>query len=150
MAPMYLLTAALVIAGWVVLLITLQRSLKRARLEFRAEFQGQIDALSASISALQQAAKLRSEDAGQESSIGNVAASGSGSAHASVTHTSDEITPETLAMITEKITTLLGRKVHVRSVKLVAKFDIGISPWAQHGRAVVQASHNLPSLRRKN
>ncbi|MGA2353007.1 MAG: hypothetical protein ABSG02_00825 [Terriglobales bacterium] len=147
---MYLLTAALVIAGWVVLLITLRRSLERTRAELRAELQGQIDKLSASISALQQAAKSRSEEAGQEFSAGSAAAPGSGSAHSPVTQTGDEITPETLAMITEKITILLGRKVHVRSVKLLAKFDVGISPWAQHGRAVIQASHNLSSLRREN
>lgn len=150
MAPMYLFTAALVIAGWVVLLITLRRMLQRECADLRRDFQRQIDAFSASITALQQAAKSRSENAGRESSTGSAAVPGPGSAHAPVTQTSDEITPETLATITEKITALLGRKVHVRSVKLVAKFDVGVSPWAQHGRAVVQASHNLPSLRREN
>ena len=43
-------------------------------------------------------------------------------------------------MITAAVTSFLGVKVKIHSAHLLPP----ASPWAQAGRAIVQASHNLP------
>jgi hypothetical protein len=147
MAYMYLLTAALVIAGWLVVFIGLRRTLNRTCTEFRPEFQRQMDSLSARLEVLQRAAGTRTPTA----PISAVAASGkmessAGNAVPAITaqaQAPQEITPETLATITEAVTGLLGRKVRIRSVKVLPTPDAIVNPWAQHGRAVVQASHDF-------
>lgn len=52
----------------------------------------------------------------------------------------EEITPATIAVLAAAITTYLGKKVRVRSARRIYP---GGNPWAQQGRAFVQASHNL-------
>jgi hypothetical protein len=155
---MDLLTAALVIAGWVAVLISSRRTLRRTCAELRLEFQRQIDSLSASVRALEQASAARTdiapvsavaESGKMKSPSGNSMSSIAAQAQAPVTQALAEITPETLATITETITALLGRKVHIRSVKTLPTPDAIANPWAQHGRVVVQASHYLDSRRRE-
>jgi hypothetical protein len=51
-----------------------------------------------------------------------------------------EVTPETIAMIAAAVTSFLGKKVKIRHARLI---DSGTTPWAQQGRAIIQASHNL-------
>jgi dsDNA-specific endonuclease/ATPase MutS2 len=46
---------------------------------------------------------------------------------------------ETLAVIAVAVTAYLGKKVKIRA----ARFVPTASPWAQTGRAIVQASHHL-------
>ncbi len=124
MAHLYLLIAVLVIAGWAAVYIALERMLKRTGAELRREFQRQIDALSN--------VKILERTGGS--------ASAAASAQASAT---EEITPETLRTITETVSALLGRKVRVRSVKVLPTPDATINSWAQQGRVVIQASHNI-------
>jgi hypothetical protein len=147
MAHMYWLLAALVIAGWMALFISLRRTLQRTCSELRLEFQRQIDSLSAKIAALERAAAARTASAPvsavaaprkMESSAGNVV-----SPIAAQVQATEEVTPETLATITETVTALLGRKVHVRSVKILPAPDATVNPWAQRGRAIVQASRDF-------
>jgi peptidoglycan hydrolase CwlO-like protein len=52
----------------------------------------------------------------------------------------EEVTPDTIAVIAACVTAYLGKKVRVRSAKRI--YSAG-SNWAQQGRAIVQASHNL-------
>ena len=51
----------------------------------------------------------------------------------------EHISVETLAMIAVAVTAYLGKKVKIRGAHLVPT----TSSWAQAGRAIVQASHNL-------
>lgn len=51
----------------------------------------------------------------------------------------EQVSAETLAMIAVAVTAYLGKKVKIRSAQLLHT----ASPWAQAGRAIVQASHNL-------
>ncbi len=54
-----------------------------------------------------------------------------------------EITPDTLVVLAAAVTAFLGKKVRIRSAKtLQSPYEI-VNPWAQQGRAIVQASHNL-------
>ncbi len=147
---MYLLTATLVIAGWIVLLIALRRGLARRCDELRLEFRRQIDSLSASVTALERTIATRNASAQGESTVTSAGAASEDVAQGPLTQASDEITPEILAAITKTITALLGRKVHVRSVKLLATPDAASNPWAQNGRAVIQASHNFSQRKRES
>jgi hypothetical protein len=138
MTYMYWFLAALIIAGWLVVWISSRRALKRTCAELRVEFERQI--LSAKIDAVERATGGRIAappiSAGVES----------GSAASPISPqalSAEEITPETLATIAKTVTALLGRKVLVRSVKMLPAPDATVNPWAEHGRAVVQASHDF-------
>lgn len=51
----------------------------------------------------------------------------------------EHVSPEILAVIAVAVTSFLGKKVRIRSAHAVHS----VAPWAQTGRAIVQASHNL-------
>ncbi len=57
-----------------------------------------------------------------------------------------EITPEIVVMIAAAVTAFLGKKVRIRSAKMLEPSYEIVNPWAQLGRVIVQASHDL-SLR---
>jgi methylmalonyl-CoA carboxyltransferase large subunit len=56
-----------------------------------------------------------------------------------------EVTPEVLVMIAAAVTSFLGKKVRVRSAKMLQSPYEVVNPWSQQGRVFVQASHNLRS-----
>jgi hypothetical protein len=150
MGMAYMLIAALVIAGWVVVYITSRRALQRTFPELRLEFQRQIDALSVKVTALERtvgvAAALPSAvrlPGKMEPLAADAVAPSAAQPHAIVTQSPADITSETLATIAETITALLGRKVRIRSVKILETPSAVGNPWAQQGRVVVQASHNV-------
>jgi hypothetical protein len=51
----------------------------------------------------------------------------------------EHVSAETLAMIAVAVTAYLGKKVKIRSARLMPTAN----QWVQTGRAIVQASHNL-------
>lgn len=57
----------------------------------------------------------------------------------------ERVSPEIVVVIAAAVTAFLGKKVRVRSAKkLQSPYEI-VNPWAQQGRVIVQASHNLLS-----
>jgi hypothetical protein len=110
------LTAALAISGWLIVYVSSRKRLRRVSDELRSEFRRQIDLLSEHVSELQQASSAKALE---------------------------EISPEVRGEIGKIITGLLGRKARILSVKQLQKPEAGLSSWAQQGRVVVQASHNL-------
>ena len=87
----------------------------------RRDMQGQIDGLKAEIAALKAARPATVAEA--------------------------EIGDETLAILAATVTAYLGKKVRVRSAKLLSGSH-DANPWAQHGRVFVQAaSHDLRRVR---
>jgi hypothetical protein len=148
MTPMYLLTAALIIAGWLVMFIGLQWMVKRTGAELRLEFQRQIETLSAKVKNLEEAASAPTAVLAPGKWEAS-AAPGVAQAHLPAPQVSEAITPEILAKLADTITALLGRKVRIRSVKILETPDASPNPWAQHGRAVIQASRNFASRRRE-
>jgi len=116
-----MLIGALLIAGWVMVYIVSQREVKRACASLRFELQRQIDSLSETVKALERSATAQPHRV-----------TGSG-----------EITADTLAEIDMTITGLIGKKAMIRSVKLLQTPNAAANQWAQQGRVVVQASHNL-------
>jgi hypothetical protein len=114
-----MLIAALVIAGWLTVYLSLRNRLRRGCADLRADLQREIDSLSEKVVGLEQSsAALRGLQA------------------------SEEISPDTLAAISRTVTDLFGKRVQIRSVKLLQTSNVA-SQWAQQGRVVVQASHNL-------
>jgi hypothetical protein len=114
-----MLIAALVIAGWLTVYLSLQSRLRRGCADLRADFQREIDSLSEKVIGLE-----RSSAALQK------------------LQASEEISLDTLAAISRTVTGLFGKRVRIRSVKLLQTSNAA-SQWAQQGRVVVQASHNL-------
>jgi methylmalonyl-CoA carboxyltransferase large subunit len=55
----------------------------------------------------------------------------------------EEVTPEMLVVLVAAVTAFLGKKVRIRSAKILQPPHEVVNPWSQHGRALVQASHNL-------
>jgi len=53
------------------------------------------------------------------------------------------ITPEIMAVIEEAASAFVGREVRILSVKLASEPRVESNSWADQGRAVLQASHNL-------
>jgi len=125
---MYLLTTAIIIAACLAVFVGLRRTLKRTSAELRLEFQRQVDSLAARVAVLEQEVDTPAAPAALSTAEAQAA---------------DEITPETLATIAETVAALLGRKVQIRSVKILPVPDAIANPWAQRGRAIVQASHDF-------
>jgi|ERR1700686_607435 cytoskeletal protein RodZ len=140
----YILPAALVIAGWTVLFIISRRTIQRRCAQHRTEFDRQIEALSAQVRVLQEASDAATQEKSKSTSEGKDKDEAT-----PLTGVSDEISPETVAMISQTITALLGRKIRVRSVKLLQTPTTTANSWAQQGRVVIQASHNLSQRGRR-
>ncbi len=68
------------------------------------------------------------------------------SVSAEVQREEETVTPEMLVVIAAAVTAFLGKKVRVRSAKLLRQRSNGVSAWAQQGRVAVHASHH-PRLR---
>ena len=58
----------------------------------------------------------------------------------------EAISPETLVVIAAAVTAFLGKKVRIRSAKLLRQRTQATNVWAQQGRAAIHASHH-PRLR---
>jgi methylmalonyl-CoA carboxyltransferase large subunit len=53
----------------------------------------------------------------------------------------EEVTPETILILSAAVAAFLGKRARIRSARLVRAAPS--SAWAQQGRVFVQASHNL-------
>jgi methylmalonyl-CoA carboxyltransferase large subunit len=57
----------------------------------------------------------------------------------------EEVSQEVLLVLAAAVTAFLGKKVKIRSAKMLqSPYEI-VNPWSQQGRVIVQASHNLRS-----
>jgi len=55
----------------------------------------------------------------------------------------EEVTPEMLVVIAAAVTAFLGKKVRIRSAKMLRTALEGVNPWSLQGRVSVHASHQL-------
>ncbi len=60
---------------------------------------------------------------------------------------SHEVTSETLSVIAAAVTEFLGKKVRIRSARVLMTPN-AVGRWARQGRTMVQTSHNLPHRER--
>jgi methylmalonyl-CoA carboxyltransferase 12S subunit len=54
-----------------------------------------------------------------------------------------EVTPDILVVIAAAVTAFLGKKVRIRSAKMLQSPYEVVNPWSQQGRMLIHASHNL-------
>jgi methylmalonyl-CoA carboxyltransferase large subunit len=53
----------------------------------------------------------------------------------------EELSPEIIMVLSAAVAAFLGKKARIRQVRRIP--TVGFNPWAQQGRATIQASHNL-------
>ena len=91
--------------------------------------QARVDSLSAPAAMQSATAPVTKADAAKEAAHGAKA----------------EVTPEVLVVIAAAVTAFLGKKVRIRSAKVLQSPYEVVNPWSQQGRVSVQASHNFRS-----
>lgn len=55
----------------------------------------------------------------------------------------EKVTPEMLVVIAAAVTAFMGKKVRIRSAKMLQPAFEGENPWSLQGRISVHASHHL-------
>jgi methylmalonyl-CoA carboxyltransferase 12S subunit len=128
----WLIAAGLVIAGWIALYLASQRKLKRAVEELRGDMEKQISAAVALVRTTQRPAATVAAPTAPPAADMKPACTAR-----------QEVSPEVLVVIAAAVTAFLGKKVRIRSAKLLETPYELINRWAQQGRVVIQASHNL-------
>ena len=104
------------------------------------ELTAAIKALQARVAELSQTPALQPAP---ESAAGMKAVSAS--TKEAVHRETGEVTPEVLVMIAAAVTAFLGKKVRIRSAKMLQSPYEVVNPWSQQGRVYVQALHYLRS-----
>jgi len=130
---------ALAGAGCIAMYAGLSRILHRAVAARHRESERQINALAATVKALQaRVAELGRLQAAQTQEAGLAIGAGEkNEAGAS----KEPMKPETVAALTAAATAFIGKKARIHSVRQLA--DESVGAWAQQGRVIVQTSHNL-------
>jgi methylmalonyl-CoA carboxyltransferase 12S subunit len=148
-----LIAAVLIGVGCVAMYVTMQRAFKQAVSDLRLSTDRQLSALANTVKALE--TRVAGLAPGPPAAIPRPAAPVAVSAAKSeatipaaaptVARKQDEVTPEMLVVIAAAVTAFLGKKVRIRTAKMLqSPYEI-VNPWSQQGRVFVQASHNLRS-----
>jgi methylmalonyl-CoA carboxyltransferase large subunit len=140
-----MIVAALVVLGSLVAYFSLQRALRRIASELRQSTEDRVRILANAVSGLEkQVAELIL--AAPHISTARASAMAVLAEEAVSQHEKAEaVTPEILVVIAAAVTAFLGKKVRIRSAKVLqSPYEI-VNPWSQQGRVFVQASHNLRS-----
>ena len=102
--------------------------------------EGQLSELAVALKALEaQVAELSQPAA---ATIAEAAAPASVTKEA-VNREKGEVTPEMLVVIAAAVTAFLGKKVRIRSAKMLRPALEVANPWSLQGRVSVHASHHL-------
>lgn len=102
-----------------------------------SELAGSIKALQARVAELNQPAA-----SAPVVEVKTAASAAKDSAH----RETGEVTPEILVVITAAVTAFLGKKVRIRSAKMLQSSCEVVNPWSQQGRMLVHTSHH-PRIR---
>ena len=102
------------------------------------ELAGTIKSLQTRVAELSQPATLQAASA-PAVEVKTAAAGAMDAAH----REKGEVTPEMLVVIAAAVTAFLGKKVRIRSAKMLQSPYEVVNPWSQQGRVFVQASHAL-------
>jgi methylmalonyl-CoA carboxyltransferase large subunit len=119
----------------------------RALSERQFATERQLGELADALKALQaRVAELSAPAASQSATAPVVKAKADAAAAQEAVHREkEEVTPEMLVVIAAAVTAFLGKKVRIRSAKVLQSPYEVVNPWSQQGRVSVQASHNLRS-----
>ena len=150
-----MIVAVLVALGCVVTYVSMQRKLRRIVVELQQSSRQQLDALAQTLKAVEDRVAELKRPAAAPPVVAPVAVPAAKAQAALPTsekaaapqkqETQEEVTPEMLVVIAAAVTAFLGKKVRIRSAKMLqSPYEI-VNPWSQQGRVFVQASHNLRS-----
>ena len=103
------------------------------------ELAGAVKALQARVAELSQPAALNPATA-------PAAGVKTAAAKEAVPRETGEVTPEMLVVIAAAVTAFLGKKVRIRSAKMLQSPYEVVNPWSQQGRVLIHASH-YPRIR---
>ena len=132
--------------GCVVTYISSQRALRRLVSELRQSTEHQLSSITSTIGALEKrvtdsSASTASKPPARTEGVAPV----SKETVRPVKEKAEDVAPEMLVVIAAAVTAFLGKKVRIRSAKMLqSPYEI-VNPWSQQGRVFVQASHNLRS-----
>lgn len=134
-----ILAAALlaVLAGWLGTYFIARSILQRTAEELRHNFEEYRSSVERRIEQFQAAVKSI------PSSLPSPAATPKPEPRPVAVPATPEISADLVLLITAAVTAYLGKKVRIRSAKVLQTPYELINPWAQQGRVFVQASHNL-------
>jgi len=149
--------AVVLAVGWALTYVSLRRTFRRTASELRLETERQLNALTGTLKALEarvaelgQPPAMRPATAPVPPLVTKLEATAP-AAKAAVDKTKvdqtkeEEVSPEMLVVMAAAITAFLGKRVRIRSAKMLqSPYEI-VNPWSQQGRVFVQASHNLRS-----
>lgn len=150
------IVAALIVVSALITHLSSQRTLKRASEDARQQLELRLEGFTGAIAELEtRIAELTSMTAelSAAEAINSIATSieASDAARTNGTasaQTRDEIPTDILIVISAAVTSFLGKTVRIRSAKMLqSPYEI-VNPWAQQGRATMQASHSLRSWSR--
>ncbi len=102
--------------------------------------EGQLGELAAAFKALEARVAELSQPAAAPAAE---AAAPATVAKEAVQKSNEEVTPEMLVVIAAAVTAFLGKKVRIRSAKMLRPAIEGANPWSLQGRVSVHASHHL-------
>jgi methylmalonyl-CoA carboxyltransferase large subunit len=102
--------------------------------------EGRLSELAAAFKALEARVAELSQPEG--ASVAE-AATPAPAAKEAVNRKNEEVTPEMLVVIAAAVTAFLGKKVRIRSAKMLRPAFEGANPWSLQGRVSVHASHHL-------
>jgi methylmalonyl-CoA carboxyltransferase large subunit len=146
-----MIAVVLVVAGCVATYVILQRKFRRVVSELQLVTERQLNALISTVKTLEtRVAELSQRPVMRPAVVPAPAAAAklegpSPVAQGAVPPQGEEVTPEMLVVIAAAVTAFLGKKVRIRSAKMLqSPYEI-VNPWSQQGRVRVQASHNLRS-----
>ena len=128
--------AVLVVAGCGLSFVGMWLTLRQTVDAQKRSIDGQLSQLADAVKALE--ARL-----GEPAAAVVVAPAAPVAATAPTVPEKEEITPEMLVVIAAAVTAFLGKKVLIRSAKMLHSTSGIQNPWSQQGRALIQASHNL-------
>jgi len=155
--------AVLVASGCVLTYLFLRASLRRSLDKKQRETDRRLDSLAATLHSIEErieaSLEARLDEQGEVAQMQAVAApefimeAAPGFATSPspaveqepVRRAAGEISPETMAVLTEAVAAFLGKKVRILSAKLLESPNEVVNAWSQQGRVFVQASHNLRS-----
>jgi hypothetical protein len=140
-----------VVAGSVLTYMLSRRAFYRGIAELQKTTNRELSSLANIVNRIEaQVAELRKVVPAQPGSVQKLEATSAlaGAVTAGEQHENrkvEEITPDTLVVLSAAVTAFLGKKVRIRSAKMLqSPYEI-VNPWSQQGRVIVQASHSLRS-----
>lgn len=141
-----LIVVVVVGLGCVVTYVGSQRALRRLVSELRQSTEHQLNSLTSTLGALEKrVAELSVSTVAKAPARTEAVAPVPKEAVHAVKEKAEDVSPEMLVVIAAAVTAFLGKKVRIRSAKMLqSPYEI-VNPWSQQGRVFVQASHNLRS-----